>query len=95
MVKMVDIETFRKYAKISNEIYNSTEDGISSPDKIRTAIGTEFDIVSKPAIDRHFHQMIDGKFLTTCLAGMKATQINWVVFEEMLNRKAKELGDKK
>ena len=92
---MVSIEDFRKYAKISQEICNNFEKGVAPPQKIRDTIGVEFNIVSKPAIDRHFRQMIDGKFFTTCLSGMKATAINWVVFEEMLKRKAKELEGKK
>ena len=92
---MVDIETFRKYAKISSEVYNNFENGTASLEKIRDTIGIEFGLVSKPAIERHFRQMIDGKFFTTCLSGMKATAINWVVFEEMLARKTKELEGKR
>ena len=89
----VDIPTFRIYAKISDYIYNNFSDETVSQEKLREIIGTEFNIMSASAIERHFQNMVMAKFIHATVSGMKATKINWTEFEDKIRRKTREIAE--
>ena len=89
-MKMLDIPTFRAYAKISDYIYKNFPEGASC-DKILDLIGLEFNLMTPLAVDRHYKNMVQAGLLISSVTVMKGKKIDWDELEKRLKGKLEEM----